>query len=1835
MLPIRLSVVVAVVAGAQIASAQSDSCACASLFPSANGLASIAYGNGQFVAVGSTGAIMTSTDGMDWVPRCSPSKDDFSSLAFGNGQFVAVSPACFGQNGCPGTIITSADGVNWVVRPRGSSISSGFNGIAFGNGLFAIVCGGGGSGIIITSTDAINWTAHQTGLQNNLTYIAFGDGQFVVASDGGQIVTSTNGVNWVRRESGTTADFGALAYGGGEFVGTTFANTGRAITTIVSSPDGIHWNQSWAGTDEEDWGLSGVAYGNGVWVAVGEKENQRLESPLLLTSNDGINWVQHDTSQQDNRLSSVRSIAYQNGQFVAVGDQGTILTSADATNWVLRQSGTQIQVSGSTNTQLASVGSGPLDTWTNRYRLPPAFSLGFLVYGNGQFVAVGDGVSETSNDGTNWALQQSGPTSNGLNGIAYGNGQFVAVAAGGTVNTSTDGVNWVSHQTQAANLYGIGYGGGLFVAVGGGGTLLTSMDAVNWAQVKLGTANELDAVAYGNGQFVVVGPYISLTSADGVNWAQYQTQAYTYLVAYGNGQFVAVDLYNGAVSSTDGVNWVRSSAKLHGIGFGNGQFVGTSDNSTIFTSTDGLNWSAHFVGTSDIGRGIAYGDGEYVTVGFDGTILSSTNGADWTLRQSPMPRWLGGIGYGNGQYIAVGQYGAILTSADGANWSQQQSGTQYTLTGIAYGDGQFVAVGSDCPGCSRGSSAIVTSTDGAHWVPSSSGMPYVLASVAYGNGQFVAVGGWVSQQYPYLNGAILTSTNGLVWVARQSGAEQYFTSVTSGDRQYAAVGNSALMAASDDGVNWATCEPNTTINLNGVAYGNGKFVAVGGRYFYDSWGDPVSSESTILTSSDGVSWMRQQAGTSNVLAAVTYEDGEFVAVGGDAIISSADGVNWVRRQSGTGNWFSALTGGNGRFVALGNGGTAIFESGQAGLPSGPLGLWIDAGFTNVAIGYSVPFTVWHTGLVSQTVWDFGDGTLLTNQPMSTHFWSVPGTYTVRLTAYSDTYPLGVSVTAQVTVSATVYYVNEANLHPLSPYTNWATAATTIQAAIDAATIEGRLVLVSNGVYRAGITSGTNGQNRVILSHSVELRSVNGPEVTAIEGDTGGVRCAYVGDGSVLSGFILTKGTAVGDWPGGSGGGVWCEPFGVVNNCVIMGNSAENDGGGVAGGTLHNCRLIDNTSLNGNGGGANGVTLYNCVLTGNLTASGWGGGGGGAYGGSLYNCTLVGNSAGNGGGGASSASLYNCIVFFNQGPDYPNHNGCSFEHSCASPLPPGPGNIDVDPQLITATHLSLTSPCVGAGDPAYATGTDIDSQPWARPPAIGAEEPESTSGPLSLWISAPNTNIGVGYAVPFTAFNSGPILKSIWDFGDGTVLTNQPLAMHAWTSPGTYEIRLTGYNQSYPQGVSATVVVNVDTSVYYVDANSKNPIFPFSSWETAATTIQDAIGAGTLAGRLVLVTNGNYRIGAVETNGLNRAALTNQVVVRSVNGPSATVIEGETNGIRCVYVDNGSVLSGFTLTKGTAVGNNPNGSGALCGVLGVLTNCVVTGNSAENDGGGVYGGILYNCELSANSVQDAGGGADTSTLFNCVLSDNSAKGGGGGADYCSLYNCLLGSNSATVTVGAYGSGGAAQQSTLYNCVLTGNVAVQGGGVYLGTLYNCTLAANSALTNGGAAVSATLYNCIVYFNTAVQSPNYDGSTLNYCCTTPQPLTGLGNITNAPLFVDYANGNFHLQSNSPCINSGNNVFVTSMTDLDGNPRIVGGTVDIGAYEFQAGLQLALIPSRANVILTWPTNFTGYTLQSTISLGPAAIWTTNSTAPVVINGQYTMTNPISGTQQFFRLSQ
>jgi hypothetical protein len=264
------------------------------------------------------------------------------------------------------------------------------------------------------------------------------------------------------------------------------------------------------------------------------------------------------------------------------------------------------------------------------------------------------------------------------------------------------------------------------------------------------------------------------------------------------------------------------------------------------------------------------------------------------------------------------------------------------------------------------------------------------------------------------------------------------------------------------------------------------------------------------------------------------------------------------------------------------------------------------------------------------------------------------------------------------------------------------------------------------------------------------------------------------------------------------------------------------------------------------------------------------------------------------------------------------------------------------------------------------------------------------------------------------------------------------------------------------------------------------------------------------------------------------------------------------------------LNNCTLAGNRGGGNSGVGGGAAdC----ILNNCKLTGNGGDV-GGGACDCTLYNCTLMDNVVDTDGGGVFGCTLNNCVLVGNaSGAASGGGAEDCTLYNCTLTGNRAD-----NGSGGGALSSTLYNCTLMDNTAeVDGGGAAGCTLYNCTLTGNSAeyfsvfpnSGRGGGAAGCTLYNCIVYFNmAAVSGANYDSTcTLNYCDTTPLPTSGIGNIDADPLFVDTNNwSDLRLQPGSPCINAGDNVYVTTATDLDGNPRIVGGVVDMGAYEFQS---------------------------------------------------------------------
>jgi hypothetical protein len=440
--------------------------------------------------------------------------------------------------------------------------------------------------------------------------------------------------------------------------------------------------------------------------------------------------------------------------------------------------------------------------------------------------------------------------------------------------------------------------------------------------------------------------------------------------------------------------------------------------------------------------------------------------------------------------------------------------------------------------------------------------------------------------------------------------------------------------------------------------------------------------------------------------------------------------------------------------------------------------------------------------------------------------------------------------------------------------------------------------------------------------------------------------------------------------------------------------------------------------------------------------------------------------------------------------------------------------------------------------------------------------------------------------------------------NGKTNANLTLTSATLSDTGDYTVAVTNAFGSITSAVARVEVATRPSPItLYVSLESTNPVAPFATWETAATNIQQAVDAAR-PGDTVFVTNGAYSAG--DRDG-NRVAITNAIRLESVNGADVTKIVGQVSdytnggiGIRCVYLGTNSVLSGFTLTNGE--GNK--GGGAYGGTL---YNCTLTGNSAGSKisfGGGAFGSTLYNCLVAGNSASAgmgaAGGGASDCILFNCTVTGNSTfafdLSRGGGVSDCTLYNCLVTGNSAG---GWVGRGGGAYGGTLDHCTVAGNA---GGGASDGTVYNSLVIENAGGSDGqffnctvvgnNGGVSGTVFNSIVYYNFG---ENYEEeTTLNYCCTTPLPTNGVGNITGPPLFIDMAAGDFRLREESPCIDAGTNLLgmtwtnwayhpalddtimgvgsITDSTDILGNTRFIDGNFDrkvawdIGAYEFNS---------------------------------------------------------------------
>jgi hypothetical protein len=280
-----------------------------------------------------------------------------------------------------------------------------------------------------------------------------------------------------------------------------------------------------------------------------------------------------------------------------------------------------------------------------------------------------------------------------------------------------------------------------------------------------------------------------------------------------------------------------------------------------------------------------------------------------------------------------------------------------------------------------------------------------------------------------------------------------------------------------------------------------------------------------------------------------------------------------------------------------------------------------------------------------------------------------------------------------------------------------------------------------------------------------------------------------------------------------------------------------------------------------------------------------------------------------------------------------------------------------------------------------------------------------------------------------------------------------------------------------------------------------------------------------------------------------------------------------------------------------------------------TNSSLSGFTVSNGWNGVYSG---------GSVYFPG-----ATVTNCVVVGNS----GAGASGCLVFNSIITGN----------AGGGAGFSILNNCLITGNTNYYGGGTLMSAMNNCTVVSNTAIYAGGGSWSTNgpINNCVIYYNNAPDNPNWGGSGFragpapqSYCCTTPDPF-GTACITNPPQFVSPETGDYRLQASSPCVNTGTNAYAPGAFDLDGNPRIVGERVDIGAYEFQ-NLQptLRITPASGGVRLSWPLWASSFELQEIgVGAGSSNGWSNLPAIPNTTNNENAVILPIDDAARLYRL--
>ena len=639
---------------------------------------------------------------------------------------------------------------------------------------------------------------------------------------------------------------------------------------------------------------------------------------------------------------------------VAVHDGSTLADEVTITLRLTGQSPKTVRLPAGTANPFGSV----------RYDNLPARSYSLTATTTSAAVAVGDipdadsvfsvsDVIPTVPSGA-WEDDAASGTTERFRGVAYANGRWVAVSESGVIRVATDpaGVWKVATSGMTNNLWDVAYANGRWVAVGDGGDIRVATDPTGtWTPATSSdTTRWLHGVAYANGRWVAVGggffnnEIVTATDPAGVWTGATNSGTTEFLldVVYANGRWVAVGLNGEIVTATDPTGtWsddVTSGTigDLYDVAYANGRWVAVGDGGVIVTATDPAGvWTPATSGATSKLNGVAYGNDRWVAVGDGGDIRVATDPIGvWTDATSGTTNWFFDVAYANGRWVAVGGGGEIVTAPPPTVVVTPIVTDNSVEVQVAIADGTTLPRPID-----------VQLTFGAQFRTSRSVRLSAGVANPFGSTTFTGLGvtdytldasvptGFtvsVPENMITIRDSLPTNPAG-AWTPTTSGTLRQLNGVAYANGRWVAVGgtigaSSDIFTATDPAGTWTPAtNSGTTRLLYGVAYANGQGVAVSDSGGIRTATDPAGRWTPATNSS-----------TTGFLLDVAYANGRWVAVGGTIVTATDPAGRWTpATNSGATGLLYGVAYANGRWVAVSDFGTIVTAT-------DPTGAWTPA-----------------------------------------------------------------------------------------------------------------------------------------------------------------------------------------------------------------------------------------------------------------------------------------------------------------------------------------------------------------------------------------------------------------------------------------------------------------------------------------------------------------------------------------------------------------------------------------------------------------------------------------------------------------------------------------------------------------------------------------------------------------------------------------------------------------------------------------------------------------------------------------------------------------------------